>query len=186
MHKHRLERVLVVNDGLRAARPDHRQGHPEVDRAPDRLQGRARASCASAPRSASATDTEERVEALVEAGVDVIVVDTAHGHSQGVLDRVRWVKTQLPAGRRSSAATSPPRDGARRRWSSTAPTASRSASARARSARRASSPASACRRSPRSQNVAEALAGTGVPLIADGGIRYSGDIAKAIAAGAHA
>ena len=54
------------------------------------------AACASAPRSASRADTEERVEALVAAGVDVIVVDTAHGHSQGVLDRVQWVKKRYP------------------------------------------------------------------------------------------
>ena len=65
--------------------------------------------------------TEERVEALVEAGVDVIVVDTAHGHSQGVLDRVRWIKRKLSRRRRSSAATSP-RPTAPKRWSTAAPT----------------------------------------------------------------
>ena len=89
MHKHRLERVLVVNERLRAARPDHRQGHPQVHRAsatPARTSsGRLRVGAAVGVGEG----TEERVEALVEAGVDVIVVDTAHGHSQGVLDRVR-------------------------------------------------------------------------------------------------
>ena len=92
--------------------------------------------------------TEERVAALVEAGVDVIVVDTAHGHSQGVLDRVQWIKknfkVEVIGGNVGTG------DGGAR-WSTTAPTASRSASARARSAPRASSPASACRRSPRSR-----------------------------------
>ena len=107
MHKHRLERVLVVNDDVRAARADHRQGHPEGDRASriackDEL-GRLRVGAAVGVGD----DTEERVEALVAAGVDVIVVDTAHGHSQGVLDRVRGSRSAIRRCR-SSAATSPP------------------------------------------------------------------------------
>jgi hypothetical protein len=89
--------------------------------------------------------TEERVEALVKAGVDAIVVDTAHGHSKGVIDRVRWVKQNYPQvdviG--GNIATGAPRW----RWSKPAPTASRSASAPAASAPPASWPASACRRS---------------------------------------
>ena len=181
MHQHRLERVLVVDDELRAARPDHRQGHPEGDRASrtpckDAL-GKLRVGAAVGVGEG----TEERVAALVEAGVDVIVVDTAHGHSQGVLDRVAWIKKLSKVdviGGNVAPAT------ARARWSTTAPTASRSASAPARSAPRASSPASACRRSPRSRTSPRPSRRT-VPLIADGGIRYSGDIAKAIAAGAH-
>ena len=154
MHKHRLERVLVVNERRGAARPHHGQGHPQVDRASARVQGRAWAACASARRSASASDTEERVEALVDAGVDVIVVDTAHGHSQGVLDRVQWVKKKFPQVQVIGGNIATARRRARRS-SITAPTGSRSASARARSARRASSPASACRRSRRSRTSLE-------------------------------
>ena len=73
---------------IRAARPDHRQGHPEGARQSRTLPRTTADACASAPRSASAATPKQRVEALVEAGVDVIVVDTAHGHSQGVLERV--------------------------------------------------------------------------------------------------
>ena len=122
MHQHRLERVLVVNGDFELRGLITVKDILKATEHPNASQGRPRASCAWARRSASASDTEERVEALVEAGVDVLVVDTAHGHSQGVLDRVKWIKTQLPAGRRSSAATSPPPP-ARRRWSTTAPTA---------------------------------------------------------------
>ena len=107
--------------------------------------------------------TEERVDALVEAGVDVIVVDTAHGHSQGVLERVRWVKQNYPerAGdRRQHRHRRRPRKALRRRRRRRA---SRSASARARSAPRAWSPASACRRSPRSPTSPRRCEGSGVP-----------------------
>ncbi len=97
----------------------------------------------------TSADTLDRVAALREAGVDVVVVDTAHGHSRGVIEMVRAIKSALagPAGHRRQH-----RHGARRRSRSStrAPTASRSASVRARSARRASSPVSACRRSARS------------------------------------
>jgi IMP dehydrogenase len=168
---------------LRAARPDHRQGHHQDHRTPDASKdasGRLRVGAAIGV----GPGTEERAELLAEAGVDVLVVDTAHGHSQGVLDRVRWVKKNFPqveviGGNIATA-------DAARRWSTTVPTASRSASARGRSAPRASSPASACRRSPPSRTFHDALKGSGVPMIADGGIRYSGDISKAIAAGGDA
>ncbi|MDT4822094.1 Inosine-5'-monophosphate dehydrogenase [compost metagenome] len=128
-------------------------------------------------------DNDERVELLVKAGVDVIVVDTAHGHSQGVLDRVRWVKQNFPqvqviggniaTGDAARALVEHGADGVKV----------------------GIGPGSICTtrivagvgvpQITAVSNVAEALKGTGVPLIADGGIRYSGDVAKALAAGAH-
>jgi IMP dehydrogenase len=130
------------------------------------------------------SDTEERVAALVEAGVDVIIVDTAHGHSQGVLDRVRWVKQKYPdlqviGGNIATAAA-----------------ALALVEAGADGVKVGIGPGSICTtrivagvgvpQITAVSNVAEALKGTGVTLIADGGVRYSGDVAKAIAAGAHA
>jgi IMP dehydrogenase len=127
--------------------------------------------------------TEERVEALARAGVDAIVVDTAHGHSQGVIDRVRWVKKNYPhieviGGNIATGAA-----------------ALALAEAGADAVKVGIGPGSICTtrivagvgvpQVMAIDNVATALQGTGVPLIADGGIRYSGDIAKAIAAGAN-
>ncbi len=128
-------------------------------------------------------DTADRVDALVSAGVDVIVVDTAHGHSKGVLDRVRAVKNQYPdvqviGGNIATAAA-----------------AQALADCGADGVKVGIGPGSICTtrvvagvgvpQISAVAEVAEALAKRGVPLIADGGIRYSGDIAKAIAAGAH-
>jgi IMP dehydrogenase len=126
--------------------------------------------------------TEERVDALVEAGVDVIVVDTAHGHAQGVLDRIKWVKRQHPKVQvvGGNIAT---RDGARALVDHGAD-----------GVKVGIGPGSICTtrivagvgvpQITAIQDVAEALADSGIPCIADGGIRYSGDIAKALAAGA--
>jgi len=128
--------------------------------------------------------TEERVELLVAAGVDVIVVDTAHGHSKGVLDRVRWVKETYPqiqviGGNIATAAA-----------------ARALVEAGADAVKVGIGPGSICTtrivagvgvpQISAISDVADELKGTGVPLIADGGIRYSGDLAKALAAGAHA
>ena len=96
LHQHRLERVLVVNEnfelrGLITVKDILKSSeHPHASK--DHL-GRLRVGAAVGVGEG----TEERVELLVEAGVDVVVVDTAHGHSQGVLDRVRWIKRKFPA-----------------------------------------------------------------------------------------
>ncbi|HEY5720025.1 MAG TPA: IMP dehydrogenase, partial [Gammaproteobacteria bacterium] len=127
---------------------------------------------------------EERVAALVEAGVDVIVVDTAHGHSQGVIERVRWIKQHYPDVQVIGGNIA------------TASAAKALAEAGADAVKVGIGPGSICTtrivagigvpQISAVANVAAALEGTGIPLIADGGVRFSGDVAKAIAAGAHA
>ncbi|HEB59436.1 MAG TPA: IMP dehydrogenase, partial [Gammaproteobacteria bacterium] len=127
--------------------------------------------------------TDERVEALVAAGVDVIVVDTAHGHSQGVLDRVKWVKENFPKVQVIGGNIA------------TAAAAKALAEAGADAVKVGIGPGSICTtrivagvgvpQITAVANVAAALEGTGIPVIADGGIRYSGDMAKAIVAGAY-
>jgi IMP dehydrogenase len=183
MHKHRLERVLVVNRdfelrGLITVKDILKSSeHPLASKD---SQGRLRVGAAVGVGEG----TEERVEALIEAGVDVIVVDTAHGHSQGVLDRVAWIKrkypkTQVIGGNIATAAA-----------------AKSLVDSGADAVKVGIGPGSICTtrivagigvpQITAVANVAKALANSNVPLIADGGIRYSGDIAKAIAAGAHA
>ena len=127
--------------------------------------------------------TEERVQALVNAGVDVIVVDTAHGHSQGVLDRVAWVKKNYPDVQVIGGNIA------------TADAARALAEAGADAVKVGIGPGSICTtrivagvgvpQITAVANVAEALKGTDIPLIADGGLRYSGDIAKVLVAGAY-
>jgi IMP dehydrogenase len=127
--------------------------------------------------------TEERVELLVEAGVDVIVVDTAHGHSQGVLERVKWVKKNFPQVQVIGGNIA------------TGAAALALVDHGADAVKVGIGPGSICTtrivagvgvpQITAVDNVAQALRDTGIPLIADGGIRYSGDISKAIAAGAH-
>ena len=129
-------------------------------------------------------ETEARVNALVKAGVDVIIVDTAHGHSQGVLDRVSWVKKNYPDLQVIGGNIA------------TAEAAKALVEAGADGVKVGIGPGSICTtrivagvgvpQITAVSNVADALKGTGVPLIADGGVRYSGDVAKALAAGAHA
>jgi IMP dehydrogenase len=128
--------------------------------------------------------TEERVAALVNAGVDVIVVDTAHGHSQGVIDRVRWVKQHYPNVQVIGGNIA------------TAEAALALVEAGADGVKVGIGPGSICTtrivagvgvpQMTAVSNVAAALKNTGVSIIADGGVRYSGDVAKALAAGAHA
>ncbi len=182
MHRHRIERVLVVNDafelcGLFTVKDILKSSeHPQACK--DDL-GRLRVGAAIGVGEG----TDERAALLVDAGVDVLVVDTAHGHAQGVLDRVRWVKKNFP------------------RVDVIGGNIATGAAARALLEHGADGikvgigPGSICTtrmvagvgvpQITAIQNVAEALRGSGVPLIADGGVRYSGDISKAIAAGAH-
>jgi IMP dehydrogenase len=181
MHRHRLERVLVINGdwelrGLITVKDIMKSSeHPNACK--DQF-GRLRVGAAVGVGEG----TEERCEALVEAGVDVIVVDTAHGHAQGVLDRVKWVKKRFPQLQviGGNIAT---RDGARALVDHGAD-----------GVKVGIGPGSICTtrivagvgvpQITAIQNVADALKDSGIPCIADGGIRYSGDIAKAIAAGA--
>jgi len=183
MHRHRLERVLVVGDdfelrGLMTVKDIMKS--TEYPNACKDDFGRLRVGAAIGVGEG----TDERAAMLVEAGVDVLVVDTAHGHSQGVLSRVAWVKKNFPqvdviGGNIATA------DAARALVDHGAD-----------GVKVGIGPGSICTtrivagvgvpQITAVDQVASALAGSDVPLIADGGIRYSGDIAKAIAAGAHA
>jgi len=181
LNKHRLERLLVVNEafelkGLITVKDITKQtSFPNAAR--DAF-GKLRVAAAVGVGEG----TEERVEALVRAGVDAIVVDTAHGHSKGVIERVRWVKQNYPqvdvvGGNIATGAA-----------------ALALVEAGADAVKVGIGPGSICTtrivagvgvpQIMAIDNVATALRGTGVPLIGDGGVRYSGDIAKAIAAGA--
>jgi IMP dehydrogenase len=182
LHKYRIEKILVVNDefqlrGLITVKDI--QKATEYPNACKDNQGRLRVGAAVG----TGGGTEGRVAALVEAGVDVIVVDTAHGHSQGVLDRVAWVKKNFPQVQVIGGNIA------------TAEAAKALVKAGADGVKVGIGPGSICTtrivagvgvpQITAVANVAKALEGTGIPLIADGGIRYSGDIAKAIAAGAY-
>jgi IMP dehydrogenase len=181
MHRHRLERVLVVNDafelrGLMTVKDITKQ--TDFPCAARDAHGKLRVGAAVGVGEG----TEERVDALVKAGADVIVVDTAHGHSAGVIERVRWVKrnyTQVDVVGGNIA---------------TGAAALALAEAGADAVKVGIGPGSICTtrivagvgvpQITAIDNVAASLKGSGIPLIADGGIRYSGDIAKAVAAGA--
>ena len=181
LNKHKLERLLIIDDqdrlkGLITVKDITKQ--TTFPNAARDAEGRLRVGAAVGVGEG----TEERVEALVKAGVDALVVDTAHGHSKGVIERVRWVKQNYPhvdviGGNIATCAA-----------------AKALAEAGADGVKVGIGPGSICTtrivagvgvpQITAIDNVATALAGTGVPLIADGGVRYSGDIAKAIAAGA--
>jgi IMP dehydrogenase len=182
MHKHKLERVLVVNEafelrGLMTVKDITKQ--TDFPNAARDAQGKLRVGAAVGVGEG----TEERVELLVKAGVDAIVVDTAHGHSAGVIERVRWVKRHYPKveviGGNIATGTA----------------AQALVEAGADAVKIGIGPGSICTTRivtgvgvPQIyaiESVASALRGSGVPLIADGGVRYSGDLAKAIAAGAN-
>ena len=181
LHRNKVEKLPVVDADGRAQGPDHRQGHLEADRVPERDEGRARAACAWRAAVGVGPDALERAEALVAAGADVLVLDTAHGHSTGVLEMARRLSARSTSS--SSPATSrPPR--APRRWSPPASTASRSARGPGATCTTRVVAGVGVPQVTAIYDCARACAAEGVPLIADGGIRNSGDVAKAIAAGA--
>jgi IMP dehydrogenase len=183
MHKHRLERVLVVDDnfelrGLMTVKDILKSSeHPLAakDSFGHLLVGAA---------VGVGEGTEERAALLVDAGVDVIIVDTAHGHSAGVLQRVSWIKKNFPQVEVIGGNVA------------TADAARALVDHGADGVKVGIGPGSICTtrivagvgvpQITAVDMVATALAGTGVPLVADGGVRYSGDIAKAMAAGANA
>ncbi len=181
MNKHRLERVLVVNDafelrGLITVKDIQKSTeHPYASKDE---HGKLRVGAAVGVGA----DNDERIDLLVQAGVDVLIVDTAHGHSKGVLDRVKWIKStyshvEVIGGNIATAAA-----------------AKALVEHGADGVKVGIGPGSICTtrivagvgvpQITAISNVAEALKGTGVPCIADGGIRFSGDISKALAAGA--
>jgi IMP dehydrogenase len=183
MNKHKLERVLVINEafelrGLMTVKDVLKSTeHPLA--AKDKL-GQLLAGAAVGVGEG----TEERVELLVKAGVDVIVVDTAHGHSSGVLDRVKWVKDNYPQVQVIGGNIA------------TAAAAKALVDKGADGVKVGIGPGSICTtrivagvgvpQITAVSNVSLALKDSGVPAIADGGIRYSGDVSKALAAGANA
>jgi IMP dehydrogenase len=182
LHEHRIEKVLVVDNefhlqGMITVKDIQKSSDNPLASKDDQERLRVGAAVGIGPES------KERVAALQQAGVDVIVVDTAHGHSQGVLDHVKWVKTTYPNLQVIGGNIA------------TGEAATALVKAGADAVKVGIGPGSICTTriiagvgAPQISaisNVAKALKGTGVPLIADGGIRYSGDIAKALVAGAH-
>ncbi len=182
LHKHRIEKVLVVNGdfelrGLITVKDIQKSS--DFPNAAKDSQERLLVAAAVAVGG----DTEDRVTALVEAGVDVVVVDTAHGHTRGVIERVAWVKKHFPDVQVMGGNVT------------TGEGALALVEAGADAVKVGQGPGSICTtrivagvgvpQVTAVVNVAEALKDTGVPLVADGGIRFSGDLAKAIAAGAN-
>jgi len=183
LHQHRIEKILVVNDAFDLTGMITVKDFDKAESFPDASkdsygQLRVGASVGTSP------DTDDRVEALIRAGVDVLVVDTAHGHSRNVLERVRSIKADYPSVQVIGGNIA------------TGAAAVALADAGADGVKVGIGPGSICTtrivtgigvpQVTAIANVVEALRNTDVPVIADGGIRFSGDIAKAIAAGAHA
>jgi IMP dehydrogenase len=182
LHKHRIEKVLVVNDafelrGLITVKDIQKSS--DFPNAAKDSQERLLVAAAIGVGG----DTEERVAALVDAHVDVIICDTAHGHTKGVLDRIRWIKQHFPDVQVVGGNIT------------TAEGALALVEAGADGVKVGQGPGSICTtrmvagvgvpQVTAVSTVAAALKDSGVPLIADGGIRFSGDFAKAIAAGGH-
>ncbi len=181
LHRHRIEKVLVVNNhfalrGLITVKDIQKSSDFPIAA----KDSRERLLVAAAVGVGG--DTEERISALVDASVDVIIVDTAHGHTRGVLDRISWVKKQFPDVQVIGGNVT------------TGEGALALVEAGADAVKIGQGPGSICTtrmvagvgvpQVTAVNNVAMALANTGVPCIADGGIRFSGDVAKALAAGA--
>ncbi len=182
LHKHRIEKVLIVNDdfqlrGMMTVKDIEKAKTYPLATKDD--QDRLRVGAAVG----TSAETPDRIAALVEAGVDVIIVDTAHGHSKGVLDRVRWAKQTYPNLQVIGGNIA------------TGEAAIALADAGADAVKVGIGPGSICTtrvvagvgvpQISAIANVAAALRDRDIPLIADGGIRFSGDLAKAIAAGAY-
>ena len=182
LHQHRIEKVLVVNDDFKLrGMITVKDIQKSTDFPNASKDSRERLLVGAAVGTGAGT--EERVAALVDAGVDVIVVDTAHGHSKGVIDRVAWVKKTYPDLQVIGGNIA------------TGEAAIALADAGADAVKVGIGPGSICTtrivagvgvpQISAISNVAEALKGRDIPLIADGGVRYSGDVSKAIAAGAY-
>lgn len=181
LHTHRIEKVLVVDGDFRLKGLVTVKDIMKAESHPLAAKDSAKRLLAAAAVGTGA-EGEARVEALVAAGVDILVVDTAHGHSQGVLDRVRWIKQRFPQVEVVGGNIA------------TGEAAKALVEAGADAVKVGIGPGSICTtrivagvgvpQVTAIANVSAALLGSGVPVIADGGIRYSGDIAKAIAAGA--
>ncbi|MBK6659506.1 MAG: IMP dehydrogenase [Proteobacteria bacterium] len=182
LHKHRIEKLLVVNDRFELRGMITVKDIQKAEQYPNACkdsQERLRVGAAVG----TGAGTHERVAALVEAGADVLVVDTAHGHSKGVLDMVRWIKQHYPQAQiiGSNIATGDAADAL--------------VEAGADAVKVGIGPGSICTtrivtgigvpQITAVSSVAERLAKRGIPLISDGGVRYSGDIAKVLATGAH-
>jgi len=181
LHKHRIEKVLVVNKNFKLCgmiTVKDIQKAKDYPQACKDSEERLRVGAAVG----TGQGTEERIAALVDAGVDVVIVDTAHGHSQGVLDRVSWVKKNYPNLQVIGGNIA------------TAEAALALVDAGADAVKVGIGPGSICTtrivagvgvpQITAVDNAVQALKGTGVPVISDGGVRYSGDVAKIIAAGA--
>ncbi|MDR9405889.1 MAG: IMP dehydrogenase [Spiribacter sp.] len=182
LHRHRIEKLLVVNGDFKLRGMITVKDIQKAEDFPNACKdehGQLRVGAAVS----TGEGTEERVSALAEAGVDLLVVDTAHGHSRGVLDRVTWIKKHFPAVQVVGGNIA------------TADAALALAKAGADAVKVGIGPGSICTtrviagvgvpQVTAIDNVASALKGKDIPVIGDGGIRYSGDMAKAIAAGAH-
>lgn len=181
LHKYRIEKILVVNDDFALTGMITMKDIQRAEAYPNACKD-ARGQLRVGAAVGTAVDSQERIQALVAAGVDVLVVDTAHGHSKGVLDQIRWIKQNYPdlqviGGNIATAAA-----------------ALALAEAGADAVKVGIGPGSICTTRivagigvPQMTAIADvydALKEKGIPIIADGGVRFSGDIAKAIAAGA--
>jgi len=183
LHEHRIEKILVVNDDFELRGMITVKDIEKASVYPDACKDSQEQLRVGAAVSTGA-GTDERVEALVDAGVDVVVVDTAHGHSQGVINRIRLIKQRYPDLQVIGGNIA------------TGEAGEALADAGADAVKVGIGPGSICTtrmvagvgmpQLTAINGVSEALKRRGIPVIADGGIRYSGDIAKAIAAGGHA
>ena len=181
LHKHRLEKLLVVNDAFELKGLITVRDIFKAKKNPLACKDEQGSLIVGAAVGVAA-GTDERVDALVKAGVDIIVVDTAHGHSQGVIDRVKWIKMHYPDIQVIGGNIA------------TGKAAKDLIDAGADAVKVGIGPGSICTtrivtgvgvpQISAISSVAKTIAGSGIPIIADGGIRFSGDICKAIAAGA--